>query len=209
MEVPFHSQRNLGALGREPIYTGQTLTWPERSCAIACLTMVLQHFGHAVTMEDVLRAGLANGGFDPGRGWLHSGQVAVLQSYGLAAYRRNWRLMDGREAEYLAGRELTPQTRREIALVKRGLLDEGAWAVRRLTREVPVILSVYRPRGDTSSIGHQVVVLDADLDRVTFHDPAQRAGAYTSQGADSFFANWKGTAIVAFQDAGKVNPNTG
>ncbi len=199
MEVTFHSQTDLGAL-RGPIRTGETLTWQERSCAIACLTMVLRHFGHAVSMEDVLRDGLANGGFDPDRGWLHSGQVAVLQSYGLAAYRRNWRLMDGREAEYLAGREVTRQTEHEIALVKRDLLDEGAWTVRRLTREVPVILSVYRPWGDTSSIGHQVVVLDADRDCVTFHDPAQPSGAYMQQGAGDFFANWKGTAIVAFRD---------
>lgn len=209
MQVPFLSQRDFGQLADDPRASRQGIEWHERSCAVACLTMVLQHFGRSVTMDDVLLSGLAHNAFDPTRGWLHSGQVAVLQSYGLAAYRRNWRLMDGRESEYLAGRRLTPLTRQEVSMVQQELLEEGVWTVRRLTRQIPLILSIFRPWGDDSSIGHQVVILNANESCVTFHDPAERAGANICRPAADFFGNWKGTAIVAFHQEASVNPNRG
>jgi hypothetical protein len=196
VEVPFHSQRNIGVL--ESTYARGTFRWSDRSCAVACLTMVLGHFGITVSLEEVLQRGLLYGAFDPTRGWLHSGQVNVLQSYGLTAYRRNWRLMHGREREYLAGRTATVEAMREIELVKSQLIEEGRWRVQHLLAAgVPLIMSVYRPWGDATSIGHQVVLLSSDAGVVTFHDPALETGAYSRRGEPDFFANWKGTAIVA------------
>ena len=110
VEVPFHSQRNIGVL--ESTYARGTFRWSDRSCAVACVTIVLGHFGITVSLEEVLQRGLLYGAFDPARGWLHSGQVNVLQSYGLSAYRRNWRLMHRREREYLAGRTATVEAMR-------------------------------------------------------------------------------------------------
>ncbi len=220
MDVPFHTQLDLVTSQPRPAHSA--VDWPHRSCAVACLTMLLHHFGRPASMEDVLRIGLAGEAFDPTRGWLHSGQVGVLQSFGLTAYRRNWRLLDGHEALYLAGRAWDPTTSAEVDLVKRQLLEEGRWTIGRLLAAgVPVIVSVYRPWGDRTSIGHQVVLTGHEDETVTFHDPAVRTGADSRISADVFFASWKGTAIVALDDpppggagAGpsvpsQINPSTG
>jgi hypothetical protein len=169
--------------------------------------MVLGYYGHHTSMDEVLRAALEAKAFDGERGWRHSELVSVLHSFGLKAYRRNWRLMDGREREYLAGRPHDPAAADEIALIKLQLLDEGKWRIRRLLdQHIPVILSVYRPWGDFTSIGHQVVIVDADDEVVTFHDPALLDGQYSRRNSANFFSNWKGTAIVAHS---VVSPNRG
>jgi hypothetical protein len=206
--VPFHSQRGLSANGVPRPPGGAD--WRDRTCAIACATMVVNHYGHDVTMADVLERALARNGFDAGRGWLQGPLVEVLQSFGLAAYRRNWRLLDRREDLYLAGREATPAARSEIALVRRGMLAEGVWTIRRLVDAgVPVVVSTYRPWGDRSSPGHQLVLVAVEDGTVTYHDPALETGAFVQCELAALVDNWKGTAIIAHPREADVNPNTG
>jgi Peptidase_C39 like family len=209
VKVPFYSQLDIGAHGATPPAPGAGYSWAERSCAIACVTMLLDYHGRAVPADHVLRSGVDAGGFDLLLGWRHTALVGVLTSFGLTAYRRNWRLLEGREEQYLAGRPLDPGARREIEFVKRQQLEEGIWTLSRLVAaDIPVIVSVYRPWGDSSSPGHQVVLLGRDEECVTFHDPALRSGAYSRYPVADFFASWKGTAIMAHGRSPGVNPST-
>jgi hypothetical protein len=214
MDVPFSCQLRLVPSAAVPPTAPGGLPWPERSCAIACVTMVLNYFGRRVQMPQILDAALARGALDPVRGWVHTRLVEVLQAHGLTAYRRNWRLLDGREREYLAGREPSAATRAELDAVRRQMLAEGRWAVTTLLdAQVPVIVSTHRPAGDRSSVGHQTVLVARDGRDLVFHDPALEAGAFLRMPEDVFWPNWKGTAIVAHDgqpwfDSG-LSPSTG
>jgi hypothetical protein len=189
IDVPFSSQR--GGKSSSP-------WWSDRCCAIACLTMVLNYYRRTVSLDDVLSAALDHQAFDSRRGWLHGGLVDVLHAYGLSAYRRNWRLLDGKESTYLTGRRETAATRDEIALVKAEMLTESGYTIGQLLADdVPVIVSIYRPWRDRSSVGHQVVLLADNDNTVVYHDPAYHSGAFRRRGRADFFDSWKGTAIVA------------
>jgi hypothetical protein len=205
IEVPFLSQRQAVASSGAELPAG--VSWGERSCAIACATMVLNHFGRRVSLDEVLDRALAAGAFDPARGWRHAGIVEVLQSFGLTAYRRNWRLLEGRAAAYLGGRPMTASAREELEIVTAQMLDEGIATIERLLAAgVPVTVSIHRPWGDRTSLGHQVVLLGADRRSVWLHDPAAEDGAAAAYDRDALFANWKGTAIVAHPPGGGGQP---
>jgi hypothetical protein len=207
--VPFYSQRGFRPNGGTPRPPGGA-EWSDRVCAIACVTMVVNHYGHDATMADVLARALERDAFDPGRGWLQGPLVEVLQSFGLAAYRRNWLLLDRHEADYLAGRKRTPAAHSEMALVRREMIAEGVWTIRRLLGvEIPVIVSTYRPRGDRSRAGHQLVLVAVEDDTVTYHDPADEMGAFVRRPLHELVDNWKGTAVIAHPWEAGVNPSTG
>jgi hypothetical protein len=209
---PFHSQLEIRDDSTAPDVVA-TLDWASRTCAIACLTMVLDHFGRCDSMSPVLRAALDRGALDEGRGWRHGELVAVLQDFGLAAFRRNWRLLDGREAEYLAGRPRSDGVQLELDLVRRQMIGEGVGTLRAmLAADAAVIVSVLRPFGNIRSIGHQVVLLGIDSNEVTYHDPAEYGGAFRRCSVAEFIDNWKGTSIVAVEPASVadvISPNRG
>jgi hypothetical protein len=210
MDVPFSCQLQLVSSGAVPPAAPGGVTWAERGCAIACTTMVLNYFGRQVRMTEVLDAVLARNGFDPVRGWLHTRLVEELQAHGLAAYRRNWRLLDGRECDYLAGREPGPATRAELDLVRTQMLAEGMWTIGTLLAAgVPVIVSTYRPAGDRFSVGHQLVLVARDGPDLVYHDPVLEAGAFLRMPLEAFCANWKGSAIAAHDGPPHLSPSTG
>jgi hypothetical protein len=193
LPVPFRSQHDLR---RHDRVAGEL--WAPRTCAIACMTMVLRYYGYPVEVADVLAAARQKTHFDPRRGWLHSGLVDLLQFYGLAAYRRNWALMDGNELRYLAGRPSTAATQAEVEQVKQQMRAEGFATMRHLLRrDTPVIASVLRPWGNRTSMGHQVVLLAATSSKITYHEPAEEDGAGRTVPSALFLTSWKGLAIVA------------
>lgn len=166
--------------------------------------MVLNFYGRPVSMPQVLTAALDFGAFDPSLGWRHGGLVEVLQSFGLTAYRRNWRLLDGHEQGYLDGRRVSSRARQELSIVATQMIEEGLWTIRTLlAASIPVIVSVYRPWQDSSSVGHQIVLVALEDDHVVYHDPADRSGAANWREVHAFVASWKGTAIVAHKDVSR------
>jgi hypothetical protein len=198
LEVPFLCQSQARVPSGVAPQLPDGVTWDKRACAIACATMVINYFGRQVSVGEVLDTALATKAYDPTRGWLHSGLVEVIQSFGLTAYRRNWRLLDGHEPAYLAGRSVTAAAQNELAIVARQMLEEGVATIERLLKaEVPITISIYRPSGDRSSAGHQVVLLAIDKHSVCLHDPVREDGAAIIYERDSLFSDWKGTAIVA------------
>jgi hypothetical protein len=208
MDVPFICQLGLRAVDVPLPDVAEVPSWGERGCAVACATMVLHHYGREVEMAEVLRKALHSEAFDPARGWRHSGLVAMFQTYGLTAYRRNWRLLEGHESAYLAGRAVTPPTLEEMGVVRCEMLSEGLWTVRRLLAEhKPVIVSTYRPAWDRSSIGHQIVLLGWEGNDAVYHDPVSPSGAWHRCGIETFKERWKGTAIVAY-DGSRLLPSS-
>lgn len=160
--------------------------------------MLLEHHGTDVPMCEVLQRARSLNAYDEDRGWLHAGLVELLWTYGLPAHRRNWRLLDGAEAQYLGGRRRDQHAAVEIEFVRSEMVREGVDTIRRWTSSgVPVVVSVYRPWQNQASIGHQIVVLSMNDRRVTFHDPAEPAGAHNQRSIADFLGAWKGLAIIA------------
>jgi Peptidase_C39 like family len=202
LEVPFLCQWDLVPGELPPDLRG--LPWPRAGCAIACATMILNHHGQPATMGEVLTEALAAGAFDPRRFWLHAQLVGMLRGRGVAACRRNWFLLDGREAQYLAGRPLDDDARAELAWVRRQMVDEALGTIgASLAAGAPVVASVRSPSGVAGGPGHQVLLVGRDGDALLRHDPARRDGAFLPLGLEAFLAAWKGTAILVEPPEGR------
>jgi Papain-like cysteine protease AvrRpt2 len=174
------------------------LGWAPRSCGIACVAMVLGFWGRDARMSGLLREALELGAWDGERNWRHSLLVALLVRDGLTAWRRNWRLLDGREREYLDGRIADARTAVELDRVRCQMLDEGLHTLASVAGSgLPVIVSVYRPAWDRRSPGHLVVLAGWEGERVQYHDPAERDGRNRTISVADFRRRWKGTAIFA------------
>jgi hypothetical protein len=172
--------------------------WPARSCGIACVAMVLGFWGEDAGMSGLLRQALGLGAWDGKLNWRHAHLVALLASYGLTAWRRNWRLLNGREGEYLDGRSADAQTAVELDRVRCQMIDEGLHTLASVVGHgLPVIVSVYRPAWDRRSTGHLVVLVGWQGEQVRYHDPAERDGRSRTISVADFRRRWKGTAIFA------------
>jgi hypothetical protein len=206
--VPFHCQWDLVPEDLPARYRDRNLPWHRAGCAIACATMVLNHYDIPVSMATVLCEALAMDAFDEVRFWRHAQLVGLLRNRGLDACRRNWRLLRGHEGEYLGGRAPTRDARAEIDWVERQMLAEGLWTIRgHLDRRQPCIVSTYRPSGNVAGPGHQLVLVGYQESRLWYHDPAEPSGAGLSMSMREFLADWKGTAILAQpRDDTNVNP---
>ncbi len=177
--------------------------WAARSCGIACLAMVLGFWGRDARICGLLREALEVGAWDGKRNWRHSQLVALLAGHGLTAWRRNWRLLEGREREYLDGRTADAGTAVELERVRRQMIEEGLHTLASVAGSgLPVIASVYRPAWDRRSPGHLVVLTDWQGERIRYHDPAERDGDGRTISVVDFRRRWKGTAIFA------VSPRT-
>ncbi len=195
LEVPFLCQWDLVPGTLPPNL--RSLPWPRAGCAIACAAMVLNYHGQPATMGEVLTEALAAGAFDPRRFWLHAQLVGMLRGRGVPACRRNWFLLDGREAQYLAGRPLDDDARAELAWVRRQMVDEALGTIGAcLTAGALVVASVRSPSGVTGGPGHQVLLVGQNGDALLHHDPARRDGAFLPLRLEAFLAAWRGTAIL-------------
>jgi hypothetical protein len=181
--------------------------------------MVLNYWDLPVRIAGVLDSARKAGAWDPLRCWLHAPLVEVLSQHGLVACRRNWRLLDGREAQYLAGRTTT-ESQTELGWVRQQMLSEGLRTLTTLIdQKVPSIVSVYRPFEQYGGPGHQIVLVGADLEHLVYHDPAELHGIGRTISKARFLRNWKGTALIAVPKghssldpafpAETVNPSTG
>lgn len=172
--------------------------WAERSCGIACASMVLAFWDRHTEMSTLLHEAIENGAWGGERNWRHTQLVALLGRRGLTAWRRNWRLLEGREHEYLDGRITDEGTAAELNRVRSQMIDEGLYTLRSVVGSgLPVIASVYRPAWDRRSPGHLVVLTGWQSGELRYHDPAERDGAGSTTSVADFRRRWKGTAIFA------------
>jgi len=140
-DVPFSSQYT--DLGHHQ--------WRARGCGITALKMVLDFYGTAVALEELLNVGLEIGAYHQGIGWTHAGLVQIARRYGLDGFNVDW-----------AESGPTPKT------------AEDAWeALAKELEHGPVMASMYAGLDPERSGGHIVVVTGCADGLVQFNDPEQ------------------------------------
>lgn len=162
-----------------------SLMLPRQRCGLACLEMVIGYqLGKAAPAGEIFQRSKSYQAINSHNDWWHPGQVRVIASYGLTAWRRNWTAptQDPRYFEENEGylpdqmkaviqqidseREIRSDPERFLAAVYASL-DRGN----------PVIVSVKTGFSDNKE-NHQIVLSGYNDDELTFeiHDPVQKVG---------------------------------
>ncbi|MDO8504491.1 MAG: C39 family peptidase [Candidatus Liptonbacteria bacterium] len=158
--VPFYSQlRDINAV-----------RWQKIGCGVASLAMIIEYYkpGEIVSVDQLLKEGIAAGAYLKGAGWTHRGLTLLAKPYGLggANYDLSGLKMAGAFAEFLE------------------FLKEG-----------PVIASVYYKFDPKSPIPHLVVINGIEDGYIYYNDPAGVSAGEKISVAD-FMRGWKKKFIV-------------
>lgn len=144
-DVPFTSQ--FADLGDHQ--------WRARGCGIAALKMVMDFWGNAPSLDELLREGLVAGAYREGIGWSHRGLAMVAQAHGYQASNVD-----------VAPASPTPETADQAWQMLIGELERG-----------PVLVSVWRSLDPQPHGGHIVVLTGWDGTLVSFNDPIERSAS--------------------------------
>lgn len=158
-QVPFYSQfKDI-----------QSPKWQQAGCGITDLAMLINYYKpETVTVNALLKQGIAAGAFDPNAGWIYAGLISLSQKYGL----------DGKYYDL-------SQLDSGIAFQRfKAILHEG-----------PVILSVHYKFNPESTLKHLIVINGMDADYVYYNDPAAWVGQKKVSIAD-FLKGWKRKVIA-------------
>lgn len=163
--VPFYSQ-----------FKDITSTkWQKVGCGIASLAMILDYYKPAVSVDTLLRQGIAADAYLGGVGWTYKGLISVGKKYGLDGISYDLRKMD---------------TKKAFNQFKVQLQDG------------PVIASVHYKFEPTNPIPHLVVINSLDGDTLYYNDPAEKTGEKQISTTD-FLQAWKKKFIVIRPVRGK------
>lgn len=146
--------------------------WQKVGCGIADLTMIVNYYQPgAVSVETLLKKGIAAGAYDYDAGWIYQGLINLSHEYGL----------DGTYHSLKGYRE-------SVALSKfKDYLAGG-----------PVILSVHYKFDPKSTIPHLIVVNNIKDDVVYYNDPATKGPGTIS--LNDFLKGWTRNVIVIRPD---------
>lgn len=157
-DVPFYSQ-----------FTDITSPrWQKVGCGITSLAMLIEYYGADVTVDSLLKQGIAAGAYLESAGWTYNGLVSVAKKYG----------MNGSWYDYGKSSNATA-----LAKIKNDL-DTG-----------PVIASVHYKFDPASTIPHLVVITAIDGETVHYNDPAAQSGDGTIS-LSKFTKAWKKRYII-------------
>lgn len=158
---------------------------PRQRCGLACLEMIIEYqLGYQVIAAEIFQRAESYGAINEHNDWWHPGQVRVLDSYGLVAWRRNW-IAPSQDPTFLAENEdydsaqmsaIRHQVNRELD--RRSLVDKFLLSLHTALRlGNPIIVSVKSGFSDNTA-NHQVVIAGySKVDGGFFvHDPVQRTG---------------------------------
>ena len=89
LDVPYYRQNEPG--------NGLNEFWQNRSCGILAIRMVVDYYRikkhqEPIKLTELFDRTLKAGGVNDAGNWLHSALVESARTYGLIAWRRNWRL---------------------------------------------------------------------------------------------------------------------
>lgn len=157
MPVPFYSQHAENVPEE----------WRRRACGVIALRMALAHFGVEVSPAELIEAGVASGAYHEGIGWRHDGLVALAQSHGVRASRKEFKHNSGEGIAYL----------------------HEAFAA----GQVPVVSL----RVDGMTDTHLVPLVAADENGFHYHDPALDVATGTNLFIldSEFLRRWRGLVI--------------
>jgi len=153
-EVPFYSQfRDI-----------DSKEWQKLGCGVTSLAMLINFYKpNSVTVNNLLKEGIADGAYLDGAGWKHSGLVLLAKKYNL-------------KSEAFDFSNLT----KEDAFIK----------LEKSLKEGPVIVSIHYKFDIKSSIPHLAVINGIDGNIVYYNDPAGKsAGEKIS--VEDFIKVWK------------------
>lgn len=138
--------------------------WKKVGCGIASLAMLINYYEpNEVTVNGLLKEGIAAGAYISDAGWSHAGLISLAQKHGLTG----------------ASRSLADLS-----------MNQAFSALETAVAEGPVMVSVHYTFVPTNPIPHLVVVTGIKNDRVYFNDPAGTAGG-GSISAAQFKSAWK------------------
>jgi ABC-type bacteriocin/lantibiotic exporter with double-glycine peptidase domain len=156
--VPFYSQ-----------FKDITSTaWQKVGCGVTSLAMIIDYYKPAVSVNTLLKQGIAAGAYDPSAGWTYKGLIALGNQYGLSG----------------ASYDLATLSSAAAFTQLSGYLQDG-----------PVIVSVHYKFDPKSTIPHLVVIDGIVGDTLYYNDPAAKSGEKTISSSD-FLKGWKKRLIV-------------
>jgi uncharacterized protein YvpB len=143
--------------------------WQKVGCGITSLAMIIDYYSpSAVTVNTLLKQGIAAGAYDYSAGWIYQGLIDLSRQYGL-------------NGNY---HDLTTQSS-SVALD----------SLKKIVKDGPAILSVHYKFDPKSTIPHLVVIDGIDAKYVYYNDPAAPRGVKQIAIAD-FLKGWKKKVIV-------------
>ncbi len=156
--VPFYSQfKNITS----PV-------WQKVGCGVTSLAMVIDYYKPAVSVDTLLKQGVAAGAYLQKAGWTYAGLISLGKKYGLTG------------SSYDLANSSTGAAFSQL----KGSLKDG-----------PVIVSVHYKFDPKSTIPHLVVINGIDGDTLYYNDPAAKTGDKTISTAE-FLKGWKKRFIV-------------
>lgn len=173
LAVPLFRQRFMPEAWEKDGFSSSSdaALWSNRSCGIACVRMILAHYGSPVpTMAALLREGLGLGAYSS-RGWVHAGLANLLRRHRVDASAQR---ID-REVEALMV-----------------FLREGRPVIASVTERLPM---------DGRRGGHLVVVTGGVLPgegagTVYFNDPSAWGQRNPSVPSERFLSSFTGRIVV-------------
>lgn len=161
---------------------------PRQRCGLASLEMLIEYFQHAdIGAEEIFHRAEGYHAINDHNDWWHPGQVRVLASYGLLAWRRNW-TAPSQDPQYFVEHEgYSPDqlhlVRSQIEAEKniRENPEKLLLALQTsLQGQAPILLSV-KSGFSKNSENHQIVVSGwlAKSRQFLVHDPVHRSGPDT------------------------------
>lgn len=142
--------------------------WQKVGCGVTSLAMIIDYYKPAVSVNTLLKQGIASGAYLQNAGWSYSGLIGIGKKYGLTG------------TSYDLG---TKNNETAFSQLKASLHDG------------PVIASVHYKFDPKSTIPHLVVINAVVGDIVYYNDPAAKTGGKTISSAD-FVKGWKRRMIV-------------
>jgi len=143
-------------------------TWQKVGCGVTSLAMIIDYYKPAVSVNTLLKQGIAAGAYDPSAGWTYKGLIGLSNQYGLSGASYDLATLSSAAAYTQLG----------------GYLKDG-----------PVIVSVHYKFDPKSTIPHLVLIDGIVGDTLYYNDPAAKAGEKTISSAD-FLKGWKKRLIV-------------
>ena len=149
--------------------------WQNVGCGITSLAMVVDFYKpDAVSVNSLLKQGIAAGAYENGVGWRYGGLIALSKKYGLSG------------AYY------------DLSTLAAGTaFDE----FQNLLKDGPVILSVHNRFNPKSTVPHLVVIDGINNNVVYYNDPAAKTGEKQIS-VPAFLASWK-EKVIALRPMGK------
>lgn len=155
-------------LAGDPVDEALSDAWSDRSCGLACVSMILlRRLGVYVPYRTLLEAGLTLNAYGP-KGWIHAGMCRLLARFGVTA-------------------QAVPASRQEVA--------SGLQSGRLIIVSVSHRLPTDGQRGGHLVLLHGLPACSGGP-YVAFSDPSRWGETHGCVSADRLFASYSGRAIV-------------